>query len=160
LELYIERIRARGHKNIRATHRSTLEVTREDSLTQRGDCIVAVSADKALRDIAPEVRGGVRRGWPVAVVIEAGGFRDYSLGWGDPGLELSDPVRIVVRKSSYISPNTLAVRASKAAADLDRRLVEILKRGWEVSILVITSPRVVEILGLLEHPRPYRLAML
>jgi len=43
---------ARGHEHILATHRSTLAFTREDWLTMRGDCIVAVSADfeeKSLR---------------------------------------------------------------------------------------------------------------
>jgi len=154
LELYVERIRARGHRNIRATHRSTLEITREDSLTPRGDCIVAVSADKALRDLGPDIRAGIRRGWPVALVIAASGRWDYTLGWGDPGLELSDPTRIVVRRSSYISPNTLAVRASKAAADLDRGLVEALKRGAEAAVLVITSPSVEEILRILRDPWP------
>ena len=34
-----------GHVNVRATHRSTFEVTREPSLTPRGDCIVGVSSE-------------------------------------------------------------------------------------------------------------------
>lgn len=149
-EAYIDIIHAKGHRNVRATHRTTFEITREDHLTPRGDCIIAVSADKALRDLDPGVKTGIKKGWPVAVVISTEDLWDYSIGWGDPRLELSDTTRIVVRRSTYISQNTLMIRASKAAADLDRRLVDRLRRGGDVYILLATSPdlnRLLEVLG-------------
>lgn len=138
-EIYVDRILAKGHKNIRATHGKTLEITREDHLTPRGDCIVAVSADKALRDLDPSLRDRIKRGWPVAVLITVNNLWDIAIGHGDPGLELSDPVRIVVRKSTYISPNTLMIRSSKAASDLRRDLIDLLKRGENTTIYVIAS---------------------
>ncbi|MEM2023054.1 MAG: DUF371 domain-containing protein [Archaeoglobaceae archaeon] len=42
---------ARGHKNLRATHRTTLEVTKESYLTPRGNCIVGVKASSSARDL-------------------------------------------------------------------------------------------------------------
>jgi hypothetical protein len=148
-EAYIDVIRARGHRNVRATHRTTLEITKETDLTPRGDCIVAVSANKALKDLNPSLRMGIRMGWPVAIVISCRDLYDYSIGLGDPRLELNDPVRIVARKSSYISPNTLMIRASKAAADLDRRLVNMLRSNCEVKVTIVTSPYRDELLHIL-----------
>jgi hypothetical protein len=148
-DAYIDIIHAKGHSNVRATHRTTFEVTREDHLTPRGDCIIAVSADKSLRDLDPGLRMGIKRGWPVVVIVSTGDLWDYSIGWGDPRLELSGSTRIVVRRSTYISPNTLMIRASKAAADLDRRLVDRLRRGDDVYILISTSPDLDKLLRLI-----------
>ena len=43
-----------GHKNIRATHKSTLEFTFDETLTVKGDCIVGVKANSSLSDM-PEL---------------------------------------------------------------------------------------------------------
>jgi len=36
-----------GHENIQATHKVTLEFTREAHLSKKGYCLIAVAADKA-----------------------------------------------------------------------------------------------------------------
>ena len=41
----MEIVIARGHPNIRATHKTTLEVTKEKELSPRGDCIIGICAD-------------------------------------------------------------------------------------------------------------------
>lgn len=138
-EIYIDRILARGHRNIRATHRSTFEITREDTLTPRGDCIVAISADKSLKDLDPVLREKIRRGWVVAVLIIVDRLWDIAIGRGDQGLELGDPVRIIARRSTYISPNTLMLRSDKAASNLRRDLIDLLKKGEEAVIYIIVS---------------------
>jgi len=138
-EIYFEEIIAKGHRLVRATHGTTFEITRESFLTPRGDCIVAISANKALKDLGSGVRRGIRSAWPVAVVINSSSYWDSAVGYGDHRLDLSDPVRIVIRKSSYISPNTLMIRSTKAAADLDRRLVEDIRREGDVYIYIVTS---------------------
>lgn len=43
----IEEVTAHGHRNIFATNKKTFEMTKEPHLTERGDCIVAVAADKS-----------------------------------------------------------------------------------------------------------------
>jgi len=122
-----EVIHCRGHKNVRATHRSTLEFTREDYLTPRGDCIICVSADKALRDLSEEFREALRRGAKLRIVIRAGDVEDEVIAYGSPELRLESPVSMVVRKSSYVDGRTLAIRANKSAKDIKRELVELLK---------------------------------
>lgn len=48
-------------------------------------------------------------------------------GKGAKELELSHPTDIVCRKSSYICQRTLMIDADKAACDVPRRMVEMLK---------------------------------
>ncbi|MEM1867131.1 MAG: DUF371 domain-containing protein, partial [Zestosphaera sp.] len=72
----------------------------------------------------------------VLLVDELGEY-DLVLGRGDPRLELSDEKRIIVRKSTYVSQNTLAISSSKSAADLKRSLVENLRRGVSARAYII-----------------------
>ena len=49
----------KGHPNVRATNRMTLELTREDFLTLRGDCILGILADAACRDLSNEAKAQI-----------------------------------------------------------------------------------------------------
>ena len=123
-----EVIIAHGHKNVRASHKTTFEVTREDRLTARGDCIIAVKADKSVADLSREFKElARRREAEITIMIEAEGEREEVKAKGDPRLTFTHPEDIVVRKSSYVCGRTLAVKADKAARDLSRRLVEKLR---------------------------------
>ncbi len=137
----IEVVRFKGHKNVRATHRTTVEITRESGLTPRGDCIIGVSADKGLKHFSPRFKEMIRipGALVIALILTEHGDVDIIKGSGDPGLSLDDPDRIIIRKSSYVAPNTVMVRASKAAKDLSRSLVEALRgecRGLAVFIVI------------------------
>ena len=58
-----------GHENIRATHRKTIEFTREAELSRRGTCIIGVNADfdlQSLKKLSDRVR----------VVLEIGDLTD------------------------------------------------------------------------------------
>jgi len=130
-----ETIRAKGHANILSTHRNTLEFTAEERLTRRGDCIIAVSADKTMADLSDEFKAALRR--PDAILnltIECNGVSDRVTAHGHPQLSLTHPTDFVIRKSDFICPRTLAVNADKAACDLSRRLVEELKNDRPVVI--------------------------
>lgn len=63
VRVVIDRIRAwGGHVNVRARHRTTIEITRDDYLTPRGgDCIIGIKADKGLSGISPNLRRLLRR---------------------------------------------------------------------------------------------------
>jgi hypothetical protein len=126
--VYLEVIKARGHPNIRARHRTTLEVTKESSLTVRGDCIIGVSADKSPLEFSEEFKNCIRRDDAIIVaIIEASSLRDIILAQGSPHLILTSSTKTILRKSTYIEPSTIAIRANKAAGDLRRDLVEKLK---------------------------------
>ncbi len=127
MSVLIERFRCRGHRNVLATHRSTLEMTTESYLTPKGDCIICVEAEKAVRDLNDDIKRALRSGAKVEVRISAGNLSDVIMARGSPRLLLTDDVSMVIRRSTYIDARTLAVRANKAAKDLDRRLVELLR---------------------------------
>ena len=117
-----------GHKNIQATHKTTLEFTKDKHLSKKGDCIVAVAADKALNDLSAEFKENLRKPHAkLIILIEAGGIIDQVNAYGSPRLILSHPTDMVVRKSGYVCNRTLAVHADKAAQDLSKALVEKLK---------------------------------
>ena len=123
-----EVILARGHKNILATHETTFEITKEANLSKRGNCVIAVSADKALDDLSFEFKENLRKeDSKVTVLIEAGEVAEKVNASGNSSLILTHPRDIVVRKSSYICSRTLAIKADKAACDMSRTLVEKLR---------------------------------
>lgn len=123
-----EVILARGHENILATHKTTFEITKEANLSKRGNCVITVSADKALDDLSLEFKGNARKkDSKVTILIEAGKVAETVNASGDPSLILTHPSDIVVRKSNYICNRTLAIKADKAACDLSRTLVEKLR---------------------------------
>ncbi|MHC1586066.1 MAG: DUF371 domain-containing protein [Candidatus Hecatellaceae archaeon] len=129
------RFRAYGHPAVKATHPTTLEVTREAELTPRGDCIVAVKAEYGASTLPGNLKSLLREaGSKVYLKLEAAGFSFEVKGEGHPGLTLTHPTDLVVRKSSYLCPRTLMVHADKAAADIPRPMVEVLKKGTPVLI--------------------------
>jgi len=123
-----EVIVAYGNQLIQSTHRTTFEITKERSLTKRGDCIVAVNSNKAVLDLSKEFKEAARKPEAeIVITIEVGKEREIVRAMGDPGLSFTHPTDLVVRKSSYVCSRTLAVKANKAAKDLSRRLVEELR---------------------------------
>ena len=119
---------ARGHKNLRSTHKTTFEVTKEATLTRQGDCIVAVESTRAATDLPVEFKEAARKeGARITIMIEADELRETVKAKGSPKLQFTHPTDLVVRKSSYVCGRTLAIGADKAASDFSRKLVEKLK---------------------------------
>jgi hypothetical protein len=119
-----------GHENIQATHKTTLEFTKEEHLSRNGDCIVVVAADKALSDLTSEFKEQMRKSTArLIVTIEADGITEKVKAWGSRQLILNHPTDIVIRKSGYVCNRTLAVHADKAAQDLSRELVRKMKNN-------------------------------
>jgi 16S rRNA C1402 (ribose-2'-O) methylase RsmI len=120
------RFRARGHRNIKATHRKTLEITREAGLTERGSCIVGVAADFEPRRVA------LLRG-PVVMRLRVVGLD------GAEEEAVEEEVRaivtphmaaretLVIRRSGQRAGRTFAFSADKGARDLDRKLIRALR---------------------------------
>jgi hypothetical protein len=111
-----------------ATHKTTLEFTKDTHLSKKGDCIVAVAADKALADLSAEFKENLRKPHAkLTILIEADGAFEQVNAHGSPRLILSHPTDMVIRKSDYVCNRTLAIHADKAAQDLSKALVEKLK---------------------------------
>jgi hypothetical protein len=133
-----EVVLACGHENVRATHRTTLEITKEPHLSAEGTCIIAVSANKALADLSSEFRNLMRQSnAELTVLLEAGKTVDLLNARGSSRLTLSHPTDMVIRKSDYFCDRTLAIKADKAACDLSRDLLAKLKtEGQRVKIIL------------------------
>jgi hypothetical protein len=134
------RFKAFGHVNVRAKHKSTLEVTVDEYLTPRGDCIIGIKAPHGAAGLPENVKAGLRKGWNACLVIRSGAFSDVVCGRGDERLILSDSNRMIFRKSRYVEPATVFIDADKSAGDLDRRLVKELARGASVDLVLIVYP--------------------
>lgn len=134
-----EAIEAYGHQNVRSTHETTFEVTKEADLTSRGDCIVAVSAAKGAADLNPEFKEAARKeNAKITVTIEADSVREIVRARGNPRLSFTHPTDLVIRKSGYICGRTVAVRADKAAIDLSRKLVEKMRSSRQKIEITLT----------------------
>ena len=119
---------AQGHPNIQAVHLTTLMFTKDVHVSKNGDCIVAMSADKAVVDLSVQFKEELRKpNAKLTVTIEAGDFREQIRAVGSPKLCLCHPTDMVIRKSDYTCNRTLAIFADKSANDLPRALVEKLK---------------------------------
>ena len=123
-----ETIIAHGHENVTSRNKTTLEITKENHLTKRGDCIVAIGANKGAIDLSPRFKKlAQNEKAKIVITIEAEGQVEVVTAYGSPQLSFTHPTDMVVRKSDYICHRTLAIRADKAAKDLSRRLVEKLQ---------------------------------
>lgn len=135
-----ETIFARGHENIQATHKSTLEITKEAEVSKRGNCIIAVCADKALSDLSPKFKDALRnRDARITLLIEAEEIKETVHALGSPMLTLSHLSDIVVRKSNHICSRTLAIQADKAAYDLSRELAKKLSNPRQKLSITLTA---------------------
>ncbi|HEX8066427.1 MAG TPA: DUF371 domain-containing protein [Thermoleophilaceae bacterium] len=113
---------ASGHASVRATHAKTLELVREADVGERATCVVAVAArldEEALRAL----RGRVE------LTIAAGGRSESVRGRMNPAFRPGDP--LVVRRAGAVARNAVVIEADRAAADLDRGLVERLAAAGE-----------------------------
>ena len=46
----------RGHPLVLGSHPTTFEVTREDYLTKKGNCIIGIAADKGCSELSPVIQ--------------------------------------------------------------------------------------------------------
>lgn len=135
--LLCDTFRAQGHPNITAAHTTTLMVTREPGLTERGDCIIAVSAEKGLRDLNQRMKKVIRsRQARIKLALAVDNLAFEVSGMGHPELTLNHPTEIVTRKSSFICDRTLMIDSDGAACNISEQLLRLIK--GEKNIIKIT----------------------
>lgn len=129
---------AEGDRKITARHPTTLEITKDNVKTKKGDCIVATRATLGLAELPEEMKQALRRdGTKVTLWIESDGICDVVRGMGSARLTLESESEMVVRKSGYVCGRTLMVNSDKSASELRRDLVErIAKDGAKVRLTI------------------------
>jgi len=134
----VERISFHGHPMVRSLHRTTIEITTDEQLTEKGDCIVGVGAAKGCGQLSETIKSALRSDRAKVTIRVLTDRESFELtAEGDKGLELSHPHDIVIRRSRFTSNRTLAVGASAAAVDIPRSIVSKLKNPQTVGVLEI-----------------------
>ena len=117
----------KGHKNLLATHRSTIEFTTEDFLTKNGDCIVGINSTLSMPQLPQNFKNALKDdNAKLEITIETATSKESFTAKGSKDLTFEDPHAMIIRKSDFICPRTLCINSQKAAIDLDRKLIEEL----------------------------------
>ena len=117
-----------GHANVRANHTRTIEITTEPDLTIQGDCIVGVSAKHGCKKIPDELKEKLRRSdAQITITILVNDEKFEIIGKGHDELKLENPHDIVIRKSNFLCPRTLAIGCDKASDDMPREMIKKLQ---------------------------------
>lgn len=128
-----------GHENIRSNHQRTLEITKESHLTPRGDCIIGVNAKSSCADLPEELKNKLKNpDSKVNFSIKVGDEEFVMEGKGHHDLILSHAEDIVIRKSDFICPRTLAINCDKASDLLPRSMVKLLQDPKTIGTFTIT----------------------
>jgi len=117
-----------GNENIRSNHPKTIEITKESHLTPQGDCIVGINATSSCADLPQELKDKLKdSSAKVTFSINVGEYEFTLEGRGHPNLILTHSEDIVIRKSDFICPRTLAIKCDKASDLLPREMVSLLQ---------------------------------
>jgi len=128
-----------GHENIRSNHPRTIEITKESELTIQGDCIIGVNANYSCSDLPTNLKEKLQD--PKSIIemsIQVGPHEFIVKGKGHKNLSLTHKEDIVIRKSDFVCPRTLAVNCDKASDLLPRNMVKLLQDPKTRGIFTIT----------------------
>ena len=128
-----------GHPNIQSLHAKTIEITKDEHLTPRGDCIIGVKANKACADLEESFKHRLKSNSAIVrIEIMVGDESFLILGMGDERLSMLNAHDIVIRKTNFVCPRTMSVLCDKASSDLPRKLVKMLQDQETKGIFSIT----------------------
>jgi|SRR3989338_1438924 len=113
-----------GHPQLKATHSTTLEFTKDAELTSNGDCIIGVRCTFNSSDIKKWI-ASLKEWDAIYGKIKVG--KDCSSFSARVNKHFSDTHEIVFRKSNFTSERTLGILCDKSAADITRKIKEKMK---------------------------------
>ena len=117
-----------GHENVRSLHPKSIEITTEEHLTVKGDCIVGVRASCGCLGIPDEMKLALQNPQSeiiCTILVDKFSFR--IIGKGSEKLTLTNPHDIVIRKSNFTCPRTLSISCDVAADSIPTQMIEALK---------------------------------
>ena len=124
----IEEIEFYGHSNITGTHKSTLEITTEKHLTEKGDCIIGVNAKTACNTLNSKIKEEIQKDnnqITIELIVEDMKFKTKAMG--SSKLSLKHKKDIVLRKSKFTCTRTVGINAENAAIDIPREMISKLR---------------------------------
>jgi hypothetical protein len=128
-----------GHPNVLSSHKKSIEITRDGDLSRRGDCIIGVRSDKGCSHLKGQLRRAIiRDDAKISIEIIVGDLSMKIMGQGSRNLSVQDSSDIVIRKSSFYCPRTLAILCDKAASDIPISVIKQLHHQETTGIFRIT----------------------
>lgn len=118
---------ATGHPNILAKHFKTLEITKDNYLTERGDCIIGINANFDKNSLK-------RFSGRIIVELICNGQKDAFKCFVNPDFE-SDS-ELVFRKSKVNTERTFGLSCGKSANKLNRELINELQKGLPLEVII------------------------
>jgi hypothetical protein len=130
-----------GHPNVLALHPTTIEVTKDDYLTQNGDCIIGINSSKSCDDLNVKLKRLIQTdGIPVQFEFLIANYSFKVNGFGNRDLNLTNKHDLVLRKSNFISPRTVSIKCDKSSNQIPREIISELRDSRTKGILIITVP--------------------
>ncbi len=133
----LEKIYAFGHENILCTHNKTIEITKDNYLTVKGNCILGINASMACKDLNSKLKSQIRKGKKFKISIRSGEIFDFFLGYGDDKLTLLSDKDMVFRKSNFICDRTVLINCNKSSNELHRDLIKEIKNYGKRIVITI-----------------------
>jgi hypothetical protein len=128
-----------GHPNIQSLHAKTIEITKDEHLTSKGDCIIGVKANKACADLDESLKHRLKSNTAVVKIeVMIGDDSFFITGRGDERLSLLNVQDIVIRRTNFVCPRTMSVLCDSASSDVPRKLVKMLQNQEAKGIFRIT----------------------
>lgn len=150
-----------GHENITCKHKTTLEFTKSNELSLKGDCIVGVKADFSIKEIKRFVES-LGNNKKIIIIIETINEEYNNKDYNEKSInnqknnsnnidktmknnsnyknkKITEKINaeinpgfdsdkeMVIRKSDFADKRTFAIKADKAACELNAGLVNFLK---------------------------------
>ncbi|MEE9377854.1 MAG: DUF371 domain-containing protein [Candidatus Lokiarchaeia archaeon] len=138
----LEKVSAYGHENILCTHSTTIEITKEKSVTKKGNCIIGINASKACFDLNCNLEKKIKDGNKIKITFKLENLQDSFFGFGNKELRLLDKNDMVFRKSNFICDRTVLINCTKSSNEINRELIEKLKiPGKKLSVIFEINER-------------------
>ncbi|HSF01027.1 MAG TPA: DUF371 domain-containing protein [Nitrososphaeraceae archaeon] len=129
-----------GHPSVLATHPRTIEITKDDYLTEDGNCIIGIKANKACVSLHPKLQKLIMTdNIPIKLEIIVGDDIFQINGFGNRNLTLINQHDIVIRTSNFVCSRTASVKCDKASIHIPREIITKLQNPNTRGILRISA---------------------
>ena len=136
----IYKFTACGHSNILGTHKTTLEFTKDENVSLRGDCIIGVKAEFDLEKLKEFIKQNESKKIAIKIQTISKNKKNKEIQeiiFAEINPNFHDNTEFVIRKTNFISERTFAINSNKAAFELKRDLIRHLgKNENKISVII------------------------
>ena len=131
-----------GHPNILATHKTTLEFTKDKEVSLKGDCIVGVNADFELSELKQFIKKLKNNKITITIKTIKKNNKIEETITAEVNKNFNDNHEFVIRKTDFVSERTFAIKSNKAAFELNRDLIRFLREYRnKISVIIENKPK-------------------